>query len=102
MTSVGSLRLLSGHPEIVAWFQAIEAAAGINASADLVVRKRNKEPDQVVVRIETSACTPPAWFDNIEAAAGENAAVDLTIRRRNGQPDSVIVQCSLRPNGEKE
>ena len=49
-TSVGSLRLLREHPEIIEWFEAIEVAAGANAWIDLTIRKRNGQPDSVVVQ----------------------------------------------------
>mgnify|MGYP001610468300 FL=1 len=49
-TSVGSLRLLREHPEIIEWFERIEVAAGANAWIDLTIRKRNGQPDSVVVQ----------------------------------------------------
>ena len=49
-TSVGSMRLLREHPEIIEWFEAIEVAAGADAWIDLTIRKRNGQPDSVVVQ----------------------------------------------------
>jgi len=106
-TSVGSLRILQQHPEIVSWFKAIGEAAGENVSMDLMLCKRNQEPDRATGRIEASTSISPEWINAIEAAAGPDAWVDTTIRRRNGQPDSVVVQCALKclppaGNGQKE
>ena len=49
-TSPASMRLITDYPEVVAWVQGIDQAAGPDAWVDFTVRKRRGKIDNVVVQ----------------------------------------------------